>query len=82
MIAALKAFLPDKVTLVSFDYNRKVFGNIVVKLEYEGINHTFISDRGDIIHNRKMLCDSSYQHLENIDTFQKLLQLIKRELEL
>ncbi len=81
MIDPLKAILPAEATLVSFDYNEKVFGNIVVEIELAKIKHTFITDRGEIYHNGKMICDSSYLYIEKKDTFSKLLQMIKIELE-
>ena len=74
--------IATNATVVSFDYNEKVFGNIVLKLEIGKDTHTFITDRGKIYHNGKMLCDSSYHYTEKEDTFSKLLQLIKQELKL
>ena len=64
MLNALKAVLPTEATLVSFDYNGKVFGNIVVEIEVAKIMHTFVTDRGEIYHNKKMICDSSYRYTE------------------
>ncbi len=81
MLNAMKAVLPAEATLVSFEYNDKVFGNIVVKIELKKIMHTFVTDRGEIYHNGKMICDSSYRHTEKEDTFPKLLQIIKNELK-
>ncbi len=78
----INALLPTDATVISFDYNEKAFGNIVLKLEFENVIHTFITDRGEIYHNGKMLCDSSYHDIEKEDTFSKLLQLVKRELKL
>ena len=82
MLEAVKALLPANATIVSFDYYEKAFGNIVLKLETEKDIHTFITDRGEIYHNGKMLCDHSYLYIEKEDTFSKLLQLIKQELKL
>ena len=81
MLNALKAVIPAEATLVSFDYNKMVFGNIVIKIEMSKIMHTFVTDRGEIYHNGKMICDSSYRYTEKEDTFPKLLQMIKKELE-
>ena len=78
MLNALKAILPAEATLVSFDYDKKVFGNMIVEIELEKIKHTFITDRGEIFHNGVMLCDSSYLCMGE-GTFPKLLQLIQRE---
>ena len=82
MLEAVKALLPANATIVSFDYYEKAFGNIVLKLETGKDIHTFITDRGEIYHNGKMLCDHSYLYIEKEDTFSKLLQLIKQELKL
>ena len=76
----VKAILPAEANLVSFDYNGKVFGNIVVEIEIAKIKHTFTTHRGDIYHNGKMLCNSSYHYIEKEDTFPKLIQIIKQEL--
>ena len=76
MLEMIKALLPTNATVVSFDYYEKVFGNIFLKLEIGKDTHTFITDRGEIYHNGKMLCT------EKEDTFLKLLQLIKQELKL
>ena len=64
MLEMIKALLPTNATVVSFDYNEKVFGNIVLKLEIGKDTHTFITDRGEIYHNGKMLCNSSYHYTE------------------
>ncbi len=82
MSDALKAILPDEAELISFDYNEKFFGNIVAEIKLKKMKHTFITDRGEIYHNGKMICDSSYRYTEKEDTFSKLLQIIKLELRL
>ena len=82
MLEIIKTLLPTNATVVSFDYNEKVFGNIVLELEIGKDAHAFITDRGEIYHNGKMLCDSSYRYTEKEDTFPKLLHLIKQELKL
>ena len=82
MLEMRKALLPINAAVISFGYNEKVFGNIFLKLEFEKDIHTFITDRGEIYHNGKMLCNSSYHYTEKEDTFPKLLQLIKQELKL
>ena len=80
MIATLNDILPSNITIISFDYNAECFGNILVELSAPDGKHNFITDRGEIYHNGKMLCDSSYHYIEKEDTFPKLLQLIKSEL--
>ena len=82
MLEMVKDLLPVNATIVSFDYYEKVFGNIVLKLKIGKDIHTFTTDRGEIYHNEKMLCNSSYRYIEKEDTFPKLLQLIKQELKL
>lgn len=82
MIDMLKAILPSTITINSFDYNAECFGNVSVILSAPDGKHKFITDRGEIYHNDKMLCDSSYHYIEKEDTFPKLLQLIKSELGL
>jgi hypothetical protein len=79
MLEMVKSILPPEATLVSFDYNKMVFGNIAVVIEVAKVKHTFTTDRGEIYHNGKMLCDSSYLYIEKEDTFSKLLQMIKKE---
>lgn len=72
MTDALKAILPAEAVLLSFSYHAKCFGNIIAEIEFNGNKHVFITDRGEICHNGKMICDSTYQE----DTFQKLLIVI------
>ena len=69
--------LPSNAMLIDFLYDSKCFGNMIVKIKQNRINHTFITDRGEIYHNKKMVCDNSYQYKENEDTFSKLIQIIK-----
>lgn len=72
--------LPDNVTLIDFSYDAKCFGNIIAQIKKRGKTHTFIADRGEIWHNKTVLCDSSYQCREKEDTFSKLLQMISKEM--
>ncbi len=84
--------LPKDITLVSFEYYPKIFGNIVIKLNSPTGEHKFVADRGEIYHNIKITgdefwrtkfsCDNSYIYLKKEDTFNKLLQVIKKELRL
>lgn len=80
MLDRVTSILPANATLISLDYNGNVFGNIVVVIKVANTKHTFITDRDEIYHNGKMLCDSSYHYFEKEDAFSKLLQMIKREL--
>lgn len=81
MLDMLKEILPSNISIISFDYNAKYFGNIIIELSAPDGKHKFITDRGEIYHNGKMLCNSSYHYIEKQDTFPKLLQLIKSELK-
>lgn len=73
--------LPSNSLLIEFIYDKKHFGNMIVKIKQNGIIHTFTTDRGEIYYNNQMLCDSSYQYIEKQDTFNKLLQIIKNILD-
>ena len=55
MFEMIKTLLPTNATVVSFDYYEKAFGNIVLKFEIGKDTHTFITDRGEIYHNGKLL---------------------------
>ena len=57
MFEMIKTLLPTNATVVSFDYNEKVFGNIVLKLEIGKDTHTFITDRGEILPAAEEICD-------------------------
>lgn len=65
-------------SLIEFTYSVDHFGNMVVKIRRNRETHIFTTDRGEIYHNTKMLCDSSY--LDKEDTFTKLLQMISKEM--
>ena len=80
MLETIKALLPANATVILFEYNKKAFDNLVLKLEIEKEVHTFTTERGEIYHNGKMLCDSSYHYIEKEDTFPKFLQILKQEL--
>ncbi len=92
MYDKLISIIPSGITIVSFEYYPEMFGNIVVELESHNSKHRFITDRGEIYHKSqmsgentwksKMCCDSSYMYLEKEDTFPKLLQVIKQELNI
>ena len=92
MYDRLISIIPSEITIVLFEYYPKIFGNIVVELESHNSKHRFITDRGEIYHNSqmsgentwksKMCCDSSYMYFEKEDTFPKLLQVIKQELNI
>lgn len=66
--------------LITYEYYSKIFGNYIVVIKVEGQLHTFITDRGEINHNSKMVCDNSYHVAGCDDTFSKLLEVIQNEL--
>lgn len=74
----IASVLPDNAGLIAFTYSADYFGNMVVKIRRNKAIHIFTTDRGEIFHNKKMLCDSSY--LDKEDTFTKLLQMIVKEM--
>jgi len=43
--------------------------------------YTFVTDRGEIYCNDKIICDGSYRYFEKEDTFPKLLSVIKSEVK-
>ncbi len=50
---------PQGVQLLSFRYDRKCFGNMVLCLGYKGKNYEFVMDRGQIIENKKVFYEVS-----------------------
>lgn len=40
---------------ISFDYYKKVFGNMVLVVDYDNEKHVFVVDRREIYHNDKFL---------------------------
>ena len=77
----LKSILDTyQAELVSYEYYQKIFGNYVILINFGEQTHTFVTDRGEIYHNDKMMCDSSYHVDGSDDTFTKLLEIIKQEL--
>lgn len=81
MITAIKKILPANCTLASFEYDKKHFGNMIVKINSPSKYYTFVTDRGEIYCNDKMICDSSYRYFEKEDTFPKILSVIKSEVK-
>ena len=81
MITTIKKILPANCTLASFEYDKKHFGNMIVKISSPNKFYTFVTDRGEIHCNDKIICDSSYRYFEKEDTFPKLLSIIRSELK-
>jgi len=66
--------------LLEFTYYKKIFGNVVAKIEYNNEIHEFVIDRGEIYHNKRYICNSSYQFKEKVIPLVKLLEIIDKEL--
>ncbi len=66
--------------LISFEYYKKIFGNIVLKIKFKEEEIEFITDRGEIVCNGKYLCNYDYLITEKKTTPQKLLELIEWKL--
>ena len=80
MSMAVEKILPIGFTLISFEYDKKHFGNMIVRIKSPNTVYTFITDRGEIYCDGKMICDSSYRYLEKEDTFPKLLSIMQNQL--
>lgn len=65
--------------LVSFQYFRKVFGNIVVLVKCNNRTLTFVTDRGEIYLDGNPLCSYDYLLTERKSTPEKLLELMEAE---
>lgn len=69
-----------KARIVSFEYFEKIFGNIVLTIEYEKVCYEFITDRGEIYMNSQLICDSSYHVKGKSDTIQKLIDVMSKRI--
>lgn len=78
---AIRRALPPDAALVSFDRNDAFFGNMTVVIKQGSKKHTFCTDRGEILHGKKLLCNSAYHQAGQDDTFPMLLQMIQKELK-
>ena len=80
-ITELKEIL-DKhgAVLTKFVYYKKYFGDFEIEIEYDMSVHSFITDKGAVVHNGKWICGSSYHIAGQDDTFPMLLKVIKKEL--
>ncbi len=68
--------------LISFEYYKKAFGDIIVKMRVYQKEIVFATDRGEIYCDGKFLCGYEYVRNENKSTSQKLLELIDERLSL
>jgi len=65
-------------TLLSFDRNKQVFGNMIVVISDGQKKYQFITDRGEISCNNKFLCDNSYHIAGQDDTPIYLIKEIEK----
>jgi len=54
------------VKILSFQYFKKAFGNIIIEIEKDGDIFTFMSDRGDIFCNRRSSADGLTRTIKSI----------------
>ncbi len=66
--------------LISYQYFKKIFGNIVLKIRCIENELNFVTDRGEIFCNGVLLCTYEYIKKENKTTPQKLLEQIELKL--
>ena len=67
IISQIQCVLHDtNFKLLSFDKKQQVFGNMIVIISDGQKNYQFVTDRGEISCNNKLLLDSSY-HLAGQD---------------
>ncbi len=71
--------------LIEFTYYKKVFGNVVVKIEFNNSLHEFIIDRSDIYYNfnnvSQLICTNVDYKIENYDRYEKLIETIDKSLK-
>lgn len=46
-------------TIIGFEYYPKIFGNIVLTIQYNQLSYELITDRGEIYLNEKFICKVS-----------------------
>lgn len=66
--------------LISYQYFKKIFGNIVLKIRCQENELNFVTDRGEISCNGVLLCTHEYIKKENKTTPEKLLEQIELKL--
>ncbi|TNF08006.1 MAG: hypothetical protein EP317_03855 [Bacillota bacterium] len=70
MLNKLNEVLQEKgAHIISFEYYKKAFGNMVLIIDYQNENHVFVVDRREIYYNDKFLFEF---HLEGNDYYQKM----------
>lgn len=80
-IAELKEIL-DKhgAVLTKFVYYKKYFGDFEIEIENNGAVHSFLTDKGEVVHNGQPIRHGPYHIAGQDDTFPFLLKIIKKEL--
>ena len=69
--------ISNNVKILSFNYYKKIFVNIVLLIEYNNIRYEFITDRGEIFMNKKLICNNSYMKKGKNSTVDKLIQILQ-----
>jgi len=80
-----KLLVNKNAKLIEFTYYQKVFGNVVVKIEFNNSLHEFIIDRSDIYYNfnniSQLICTNVDDKIENYDRYAKLIETIDKNLK-
>lgn len=80
-----KLLVNKNAKLIEFTYYKKVFGNVVVKIEFNNSLHEFIIDRSDIYYNfnniSQLICTNVDDKIENYDRYAKLIETIDKNLK-
>lgn len=70
-----------KYELKLFERDKQMFGNMVVKIESSDSKYVFVTDRGDIFCNHKLVIEHGYHIAGEDDTPIYLLKAIKTIIE-
>lgn len=80
-----KLLVSKNAKLIEFTYYKKIFGNVVVKIEFNNSLHEFIIDRSDIYYNfnniSQLICTNVDDKIENYDRYAKLIEIIDKNLK-
>ena len=63
--------------VICFEYNRKAFGDLVLKFIIDGQELLFSTDRGDIYYNNIYICGRHYMRTEKKTIVKKVTELVK-----
>ena len=68
-------FLNNNIRTYIIEYYPKIFGNLVVKFQYNGVEHCLITDRDEIV------LDGETVHLANYHDYGiQTIELVKKEI--